>query len=106
MSQALAYFPVSLYIPSYAASAGLSDLDGTIALAVFNLARVVGQVAFGHVCDKTPYTGVIVFSGLGSALAAYLLWGFAHELGLIFAFVIIFGSIVGYGHSPHTCAPF
>ena len=38
----MAYFPVSLYIPSYSAAIGLSTLDGTIALAVFNLARVVG----------------------------------------------------------------
>lgn len=43
MVQALAYFPVSLYIPSYSKAIGLSTLDGTIALAIFNAARVVGE---------------------------------------------------------------
>lgn len=42
MTQAMAYFPVSLYIPSYSAAIGLSTVDGTVALATFNMARVVG----------------------------------------------------------------
>lgn len=40
------------------------------------------------------YTHVIVFSGVGSALSAFLMWGFAKSLGMIFAFVVIFGGIV------------
>ena len=33
-------------------------------------------------------------SALGSAVAAYILWGFAHNLGLIYAFAVVFGLIV------------
>ncbi|KAF8309075.1 MFS general substrate transporter [Clavulina sp. PMI_390] len=95
ITQALAYFPVSLYIPSYSTAAGLSTVDGTIALAVFNLARVVGQVIFGEVCDRVAYTNVIIFSGAVSALSAFLVWGFSHNLGSLFAFVIVFGAICG-----------
>lgn len=40
------------------------------------------------------YTNVIIFSGLASALSAFLVWGFGHNLGLVFAFVITFGAIV------------
>lgn len=39
----MAYFPVSLYIPSYSTAIGLSVVNGTIALATFNIARVVGM---------------------------------------------------------------
>jgi hypothetical protein len=54
----------------------------------------VGQIIFGHVCDIAPYAYVVIASGSGAALSAYLLWGFAHSLGPIFAFVVVFGSLV------------
>ncbi|CAE6503032.1 unnamed protein product [Rhizoctonia solani] len=93
--QALAYFPVSLYMAVYTTSLGLSALNGTLVLSIFNLSSIVGQIIFGHVCDIAPYGYVIVASGAGAALSAYLLWGFAHNLGLIFAFAVIFGSLSG-----------
>ncbi|KAB5588472.1 Monocarboxylate transporter 3 [Ceratobasidium theobromae] len=93
--QALAYFPVSLYMAVYTSSLGLPPLNGTLVVSVFNLAGVIGQIAFGHVCDNAPYGYAIIVSGAGAALSAYLLWGFAHSLGLIFAFVVIFGSLSG-----------
>jgi MFS family permease len=46
--QGLAYFPVSLYIPTYVVSLGYSRTDGTIALAVFNLSTVVGMSVLSH----------------------------------------------------------
>ncbi|KAH7322169.1 major facilitator superfamily domain-containing protein [Rhizoctonia solani] len=93
--QALAYFPVSLYMAVYTTSLGLSALNGTLVLSIFNLSSIIGQIIFGHVCDIAPYGYVIVASGAGAALSAYLLWGFAHNLGLIFAFAVIFGSLSG-----------
>ncbi|CAE6481324.1 unnamed protein product [Rhizoctonia solani] len=93
--QALAYFPVSLYMAVYTTSLGLSALDGSLVLSVFNFSSIIGQIIFGHACDVAPYQYVIVISGAGAALSAYLLWGFAHSLGLIFAFVIVFGSLSG-----------
>ncbi|KAH7322172.1 major facilitator superfamily domain-containing protein [Rhizoctonia solani] len=93
--QALAYFPVSLYMTVYTTSLGLSALDGSLVLSVFNFSSIIGQIIFGHACDIAPYQYVIVISGVGAALSAYLLWGFAHSLGLIFAFVVVFGSLSG-----------
>ncbi|KAF8667832.1 Major Facilitator Superfamily [Rhizoctonia solani] len=93
--QALAYFPVSLYMSVYTTSLGLPPVNGTIVVAVFNLAAVIGQVLFGHFCDVAPYPYVIIISGAGASVSAYLLWGFAHKLGLIFAFVIVFGLMSG-----------
>ncbi|KAI0321544.1 MFS general substrate transporter [Amylostereum chailletii] len=93
--QALAFFPVSLYIPSYAASLGYSRLNGTLALATFNLATVVGQILFGYYCDVGPYTAVMVLSGTIAAVLAYALWGFAHTLALVYVFAVLFGGISG-----------
>ncbi|KAG8782229.1 hypothetical protein FRC12_021053, partial [Ceratobasidium sp. 428] len=93
--QSLAYFPVSLYMSVYTSSLGLPPLNGTIVLAVFNLASVIGQIIFGHLCDIAPYPYVIILSGTGASLSAYLLWGFAHNLALIFVFVVVFGSLSG-----------
>ncbi|ELU45213.1 MFS_1 domain-containing protein [Rhizoctonia solani AG-1 IA] len=93
--QALAYFPVSLYMTVYTTSLGLSSLNGALVLSVFNFSSIIGQIVFGHACDIMPYQYVIIVSGAGAALSAYLLWGFAHSLGLIFAFAIVFGSLGG-----------
>ncbi|CEL58414.1 putative transporter ESBP6 OS=Saccharomyces cerevisiae (strain ATCC 204508 / S288c) GN=ESBP6 PE=1 SV=1 [Rhizoctonia solani AG-1 IB] len=41
--QALGYFPVSLYISVYTTSLGLPTIDGTIVVAVFSLASVIGM---------------------------------------------------------------
>ncbi|KDQ20063.1 hypothetical protein BOTBODRAFT_385802 [Botryobasidium botryosum FD-172 SS1] len=93
--QAIGYFPVSLYMPSYATALGLPIIDGTLSLTVFNLASTTGQLIFGHLCDRTPYIRVMVISAVGSALSAYLIWGFAHSLSLVFLFVVIFGGLGG-----------
>lgn len=52
MAQAFAYFPVSLYIPSYSKAVGLSTLNGTIALAIFNTARVIGEPLIFLTCSE------------------------------------------------------
>ncbi|KAG8731962.1 hypothetical protein FRC11_001323 [Ceratobasidium sp. 423] len=41
--QALAYFPVSLYMSVYTTSLGLPPVNGTIVVAIFNLAAVIGM---------------------------------------------------------------
>ncbi|KZV74992.1 MFS general substrate transporter [Peniophora sp. CONT] len=93
--QGLSYWPVSLYIPSYAASLGFSSLNGTLALAAFNLATVAGQVLFGFYCDKGSYTTVMIGSSVLSAVFAFVLWGFAHSLTPFYLFAVLFGGISG-----------
>ncbi|CAK5269846.1 unnamed protein product [Mycena citricolor] len=93
--QGLAYFPVSLYIPSYAASLGFSSVNGTLALTVFNLATVVGQLIFGYYCDRGSYAAAMLGSSVVSTVLAFVLWGYAHNLGLLFLFAILFGGVSG-----------
>lgn len=45
------------------------------------------------------------FSALGSAISAFLIWGFADTMARVFAFAIIFGGLVGHFtflHNPAT----
>ena len=91
--QGLSYFPVSLYIASFTQQLS-TPLTATIVLSLFNSAGVVGQVILGYLTDRYAYPWVMFFSSLGSALAAFLLWGFAQGPALIYPFAIIFGALV------------
>ncbi|KAI0635227.1 MFS general substrate transporter [Trametes polyzona] len=92
--QGLSYFPVSLYIASFTQTLA-TPLAATVALALFNSAGVVGQVALGYLTDRVPYPWVMCASALGSALAAFFLWGFAAGPALIYPFAVVFGALSG-----------
>lgn len=119
MSQSFGYYPVPFYIPTYATAVGLSTSTGTIALAVFNLSTVVGtfhggvrctpclvmtdplfsrsclgQIVAGSLCNRMGYGLLMVVSSMGSALTAFIIWGFAHSAWALYLFAIVFGSIV------------
>ena len=66
-------------------------------LSLFNSAGVLGQVVLGALTDRVPYPWVMGASALGSAPAAFLLWGFAgagSTAVLVYPFAIIFGALV------------
>ncbi|KAH8100533.1 MFS general substrate transporter [Cristinia sonorae] len=92
--QALSFFPVSLYIAMFTTSIS-SPLSATITLSLFNSSGVVGQILVGFLTDKFPYHWIMFVSALGSAISAFLLWGFADTLARVFAFAIIFGGLGG-----------
>ncbi|KDR67204.1 hypothetical protein GALMADRAFT_232213 [Galerina marginata CBS 339.88] len=93
--QALGFFPVSLFIPTYTSSLSSARLPSTIVLALFNATSVIFYIMFGRICDSYPYPYVILASGVGSSLAALLLWGFASSLGWVFGFAAVFGGLSG-----------
>ncbi|KAJ3932165.1 MAG: MFS general substrate transporter [Lentinula lateritia] len=93
--QALGFFPVSIFISTYTSALTTTTLSPTVVLALFNASSVVCYVLFGRICDSYPYAAVILCSGLGSALGAFFLWGFATNLPLIFAFALVFGGLSG-----------
>ncbi|PIL35155.1 MFS general substrate transporter [Ganoderma sinense ZZ0214-1] len=91
--QGLAQFPVALYIATF--TRGLSDqLTATVVLSLFNSSSVVGQVIIGHLTDRISYPSIMVFSAVGSALAAFFLWGFADAAIYLYFFAVVFGSLV------------
>ncbi|KAJ3876965.1 MFS general substrate transporter [Lentinula edodes] len=93
--QALGFFPVSIFISTYTSALTTVTLSPTVVLALFNASSVVCYILFGRICDSYPYATVILCSGLGSALGAFFLWGFATNLGLVFAFALVFGGLSG-----------
>ncbi|KDQ61480.1 hypothetical protein JAAARDRAFT_66589 [Jaapia argillacea MUCL 33604] len=92
--QALSYFPVSLYIAVFTTSLS-SPLSATVVLSIFNSSSIFGQIFIGHMSDRFPYPWIMFVSATGSAIAAFLLWGFSTTLAQVFVFAIIFGSLSG-----------
>lgn len=93
----MSFFPVSLYIAGFTTSIA-STFAATIVLAIFNSSGVVGQIIIGYLSDRFSYPWIMFVSTLGSAMAAFLLWGFAHTLAQVFAFAILFGGLVSFDH--------
>ncbi|PPQ84852.1 hypothetical protein CVT25_004988 [Psilocybe cyanescens] len=93
--QALGFYPVSIFLPTYTSYLSVRTFPSTMILALFNAASVVCYILFGRICDSYPYPYIILMSGVGSALAAFLLWGYASTLGWMFAFSIVFGGFNG-----------
>ncbi|CDO72173.1 hypothetical protein BN946_scf184970.g25 [Trametes cinnabarina] len=85
---------LSLYIATFTRSIA-SQLTATVVLALFNSSAVVGQIILGHLSDRFPYPVIMVFSALGSALAAFFLWGFANAAIFLYFFAVIFGGLSG-----------
>ena len=93
MLQGLSFFPVALYIASFTGIIA-NQLTATVVLSLFNLSSVIGQIALGHLTDRFPYPSIMAFSAVGSALAAFFLWGFADTAVYLYIFAITFGGLV------------
>lgn len=89
----LSFFPVAVYLSTYVDSLA-SSLSATTVLAVFNAASVVGQVYVGVLSDKYDKAWIIAGLGIGSALSAFLAWGFGDTLAKVFGFCILYVSLV------------
>ncbi|ORY55169.1 MFS general substrate transporter [Leucosporidium creatinivorum] len=86
----LSFFPVAVYLSTYVDSLA-SSLSATTVLAVFNAASVVGQVYVGYLSDQYDKAWIIAGLGIGSALTAFLAWGFGDTLAKVFGFCILYG---------------
>lgn len=98
LAQGLGFFFPSLFLPSYAASIGLSARDGAMLLAVMSAAQVVGQWTFGTLSDKMGLNLLVLLSTLATALACFTSWGLAHDLAPLVVFALLFGFFA-YGFS-------
>lgn len=89
----MSYYSVSLYIATFAKILS-SPFSASIVLAIFNSSNVVCQVILGHMCDRFPYAWIMCASTLVSGISVFVLWGFTHTLGLLFAFAAVYGGLV------------
>lgn len=98
------YFP-TIFLPSYAASLGLSSTLGALLLAVYSFAQVVGQVGFGFFSDlrvrrfgidgRLPVTILVFVSALTSGLTILILWGFGKSFPVLIVFALFYGVFAG-----------
>lgn len=88
----LGYFFPSLYLPSFAASNGISPTHGAILLALMSVSQVLGQMSFGYLSDgRLPLNLLAISSTLVAAVAVYGCWGVAHSFGLLVVFSLLYG---------------
>ncbi|GAA6064425.1 hypothetical protein JCM10212_001200 [Sporobolomyces blumeae] len=88
----LAYFPVSLYLATYTASAlhSSSLFLPSVVVAAFNASAFVGSSLIGWTADRS-LSGTIIALGTSGALVAFLAWGFSSSLAAIMVFAVLYG---------------
>lgn len=85
------FFP-SLYLPSYAASLGLSVSTGALLLALMSVSQVAGQFTFGYISDKkVSLNALITVSSTIAAVAAFSAWGLARSVVPLIFFALLYG---------------
>lgn len=65
-----------------------------IVLSALNLASIPGRLGWGSASDKLGYTSLLASSSVISAALAFLLYGFASNLGSLLSFALLFGIMV------------
>jgi len=98
IAQGLGFFFPSLFLPSYATSIGLSARQGAMLLSIMSAAQVVGQWTFGFLSDKFRLNYLVLLSTIVTAVVSFTCWGFAHDLGPLVVFSLLFGFFA-YGFS-------
>ncbi|MCJ1411932.1 hypothetical protein MMC19_006024 [Ptychographa xylographoides] len=93
--QGIGYFIPTVYLPTYAASVGLSTLSGSTTIALLNASSILGQIALGTLSDHFPVTNILAFSALGSSLSIFLLWGLFSSTALLYVFALVYGLSAG-----------
>ncbi|SCV68821.1 BQ2448_942 [Microbotryum intermedium] len=98
--QALAFTITTLFLPSYAASIGLSPSAGSASLAALNAASIFSRIYVGVLSDrKSPHLIASVIMA-ASAVSVFFLWGLAStSLAPLLIFSLMFGLACG----PWTC---
>ncbi|SGY30242.1 BQ5605_C002g01133 [Microbotryum silenes-dioicae] len=98
--QALAFTITTLFLPSYAASIGLSPSAGSASLAALNAASIFSRIGVGILSDiKPPHLIASVIMAV-SAVSVFLLWGLASTS---LAPLLIFSLVFGFACGPWTC---
>ena len=69
--EGLGFFMPSIWLPTYARFLGLSSLEGTATVMLFNTTSVVGAVLMGSLTDRLHVTSVILISSLGATISVF-----------------------------------
>ncbi|KAL9488282.1 hypothetical protein ACSS6W_000559 [Trichoderma asperelloides] len=101
--QALGFFMPGLYLPSYATSTlGSEAFPAALTVLAVNVASVFGCIAMGMLADRFHATTCLLISAVGAAAGAFLLWGFATNLAVLYIFCVVYGLFAGSYSSAWT----
>lgn len=91
----LGYFIPSIYLPTFAASLGLSHSIGSLLVALVNAAAVFSTIIIGLLCDRFDVTTVILLCTAGTSISVFIFWGLSTTLPLLCLFAILYGFTAG-----------
>ena len=80
---------------AYANYTGFSSLVGTLSVSSLNVASTVGLILTGLLIDRYHVSTVLLASALGSAVSAFLFWGFAVSQYILYLFAVTWGIFAG-----------
>ncbi|KAE8166044.1 major facilitator superfamily domain-containing protein [Aspergillus tamarii] len=93
--QSLGYFMPTFYMPYFAVDQGWSTLSGTVAIALFSAANVVGATLMGWLVDRYHVTFALNICAGGTVVAVFLFWSFAVYKLMLFIFAFSYGVFAG-----------
>lgn len=95
-AQALGWFLPPLYLPTFAASLGLSPTVGSAMVACVNASSVVSRLGLGILSDRMSPHRLGALAMLASSASVLLLWGVAApSLGALLSFALMLGLACG-----------
>lgn len=68
---------------------------GSLTVALFNAALVLGTILLGAQTDRSHVTDVILVSAVGASVSVFMLWGFSTALPTLCIFSIVYGFFAG-----------
>jgi MFS family permease len=93
--QSLGFFLPAIYLPTYARSIGANAIESTATLILINGAAFVGSLLMGVAVDKYHVVYCLLTCSIGSAVAAFLIWGLSTSLAPLYIFCIVYGAFAG-----------
>jgi MFS family permease len=91
----LGFFLPAIYLPTFARTLGASSIQSTVTVMLLNGAGFVGSLCMGTATDKYNVVHCLLVSAIGSAVAAFLLWGLATSLAPLYVFCLVYGAFAG-----------
>ena len=91
----LGYIALLYSLPTYATSIGLNPTQGSVIQAILNLGLAVGRPVTGYYSDKVGCINMAMSMTCICAVLVFALWIPAHSYGLLIAFALLVGTVVG-----------
>ncbi|KAI9467718.1 major facilitator superfamily domain-containing protein [Zychaea mexicana] len=93
--QVYATYIITTFLPAYATSIGLSDVQGAAVVATLSGTGLIGRLANGFLADKFGNLNTFIVCMVIASLTVYLNWMFAHSFATLVVFAVLNGLVYG-----------